>query len=100
MTGTRLLEVTITHKLLDVAEVKELFRRQLIALDWGRKGPDPGAYTGRGYVDVSLFHTMRIHGAAVVAAYKKATPNPSIVLLAASMLGQNLNASTVCCACR
>lgn len=77
MTKTELLEVTITHNLSDAAEVAELFRRRLIALDWGRKGPDPNAYTGRGYTDVSLFHTMRLNGAAVIAAYKKATPNPS-----------------------
>lgn len=72
-----LLEVTITHSLPDATEVTELFRRRLIALDWGRKGPDPNAYTGRAYTDVNLFHTMRHNGAAVIAAYKKATANSS-----------------------
>jgi len=72
-----LLEVTITHNLPDATEVTELFRRRLIALDWGRKGPDPNAYTGRAYTDVNLFHTMRHNGAAVIAAYKKATANSS-----------------------
>ncbi len=72
-----LLEITITHNLTDPAEVAELFRRQLIALDWGRKGPDPNLYTGRGHTDVTLFHTMRRDGAAVIAAYKGATANPS-----------------------
>jgi hypothetical protein len=70
-----LLEVTITHNLADAAEVAELFRRQLIALDWGRNGPNPNDYTGRAHTDVTLFHTMRRTGAAVIAAYKKATPN-------------------------
>ncbi len=72
-----LLEVTITHNLPDAAEVAELFHRRLIALDWDRKGPNPNDYTGRGFTDVTLFHTMRQHGAAVIAAYKKVTPNPS-----------------------
>jgi hypothetical protein len=72
-----LLEVTITHNLTDAAEVAELFRQRLIALDWGRKGPNPDEYEGRGYTDVTLFNTMRQHGAAVIAAYKKATSNPS-----------------------
>ncbi len=72
-----LLEVTITHNLTDPAEVAELFRRRLIALDWGRKGPNPNEYTGRGCTDVTLFHTMRQHGAAVIAAYKGATSKPS-----------------------
>jgi hypothetical protein len=76
-----LLEVTITHNLDDAAEVAELFHRQLIALDWNRLGPDPNAYTGRARTDVNLFHTMRQHGAAVIAAYKKATPNSSIRLV-------------------
>jgi hypothetical protein len=71
------LEVTITHNLPDAAEVKELFRRKLIALDWGRKGSNPSDYTGRARTDVTLFHTMRQGGAAVIAAYKKATRNPS-----------------------
>ena len=72
-----LLEITITHNLTDAAEVAELFRRQLIALDWGRKGPNPNDYSGRARTDVSLFHTMRRSGAAVIAAYKRATLNPS-----------------------
>jgi len=77
MTETELLEVTITHNLPDAAEVDKLFRRQLIALDWGRKGPDPSLYTGRAHTDVNLFHTMRQRGAAVIAAYKNSTANPS-----------------------
>ncbi len=77
MTHLELLEVTITHNLPDAAEVGELFRRQLIALDWGRMGPDPNAYTGRAKTDVSLFHTMRENGAFVIAAYKKATDSRS-----------------------
>lgn len=72
-----LLEVTITHKLTDPAEVRELFRQGLIALDWGRLGPDPTLYVGRARTDVNLFHTMRQQGAAVIAAYKKATRHPS-----------------------
>ncbi len=72
-----LLEITITHNLTDLAEVAELFRRRLIALDWDRKGPDPNLYTGRGHTDVTLFHTMRRDGAAVIAAYKGATTNRS-----------------------
>ena len=72
-----LLEVTITHNLDDAAEVAELFERQLIALDWGRLGPDPNAYTGRARTDVNLFHKMRRDGAAVIAAYKKASAKPS-----------------------
>jgi hypothetical protein len=53
----------------------------LIALDWDRKGPDPNAYTGRAKTDVNLFHTMQQNGAAVIAAYKKATASPSDRLL-------------------
>jgi hypothetical protein len=77
MLDTELLEVTITHNLDDADEVAELFSRRLIALDWGRKGPDPNLYTGRAHTDVTLFHTMQRTGAAVIAAYKKATPNRS-----------------------
>lgn len=72
-----LLEVTITHNLDNAVEVTELFNRRLIALDWGRLGPDPNAYTGRARTDVKLFHRMRRDGAAVIAAYKKATVKPS-----------------------
>jgi hypothetical protein len=71
------LEVTITHNLRDAAEVSQLFARRLIALDWDRKGPDPNAYTGRARTDVKLFNKMKTYGAAVVAAYKGATPNRS-----------------------
>lgn len=77
MTEPELLEVTITHNLPDAAEVDKLFHRKLIALDWGRKGPDPNLYTGRARTDVNLFHTMRQSGAAVIAAYKNSTANPS-----------------------
>lgn len=72
-----LLEVTITHNLDDAAEVAELLERQLIALDCGRLGPDPNAYTGRARTDVNLFHKMRRDGAAVIAAYKKASAKTS-----------------------
>ncbi len=77
MAEPELLEVTITHNLPDAAEVSELFRRRLIALDWDRKGPDPNRYTGRAKTDINLFHSMRQNGAAVIAAYKKATKKPS-----------------------
>jgi hypothetical protein len=78
MAETNLLEITITHKPpITTAEVTELFRRRLIALDWDRKGPDPRVYAGRAHTDVTLFHTMRKNGAAVIAAYKQATPNQS-----------------------
>ena len=77
MPDTGLLEITITHNLDDRDEVAELFRRRLIALQWGRKGPDLNLYTGRAYTDVKLFRTMRENGAAVIAAYKKATVNSS-----------------------
>ena len=70
---TELLEVTITHNLSDISEVAELFSRRLIALEWGRKGPDLTLYTGRAHTDVALFHTMREDGAAVIAAYKGVT---------------------------
>ena len=95
-----LLEVTITHNLADATEVAELFRQRLIALDWGRKGPNPNEYTGRGYTDVTLFHTMRQHGAAVIAAYKGQHLIHLIVLLAMLKLGRNSRASKVCCVCR
>jgi hypothetical protein len=68
------LEVTITHNLRDRAEVRELWRRRQIALDWGRKGPEPEKYTGVARANVELFHEMARRGAAVVAAYKGATP--------------------------
>lgn len=45
------LEVTITHNLPDKGEVKQLFGRRLIAIDWGRdwgwKSTDPEKYEGR-----------------------------------------------------
>lgn len=72
-----LLEVTITHNLTDISEVAELFGRRLIALEWGRKGPDLTLYTGRAHTDVALFHTMREDGAAVIAAYKGVTTHRS-----------------------
>ena len=81
MVDSELLEITITHNLTDATEVRELFRRRLIALDWDRKGPDPNAYAGRAKIDVRLFHTMRENGAAVIAAYKTATARPSDRLL-------------------
>src|SRR5437763_4017580 len=82
-----LLEVTITHNLADAAEVAQLFNRRLIALDWGRLGSDPDVYAGRGRTDVTLFHTMQQHGAAVIAAYKKATPNSSVRLVGCVEVG-------------
>jgi hypothetical protein len=75
MANSELLEVTITHNLREATEVDELYRRQWIALDWDRKGPDPSAYTGRAKTDVLLFNKMQQRGAAVIAAYKKATRN-------------------------
>lgn len=71
------LEVTITHNLRELAEVVVLFGQQLIALDWGRLGPDPASYRGRAKTDVTLFHRMRTQGAAVIAAYKGATARRS-----------------------
>jgi hypothetical protein len=63
---------------LSPAEIAELFRRRLIALDWGRKdSEDAAAYTGRAKTDVLLFNNMRQQGAAVVAAYKGATEKRS-----------------------
>jgi len=73
MTSSELLEVTITHNLDDASEVVELYRRHWIALDWGRKGSDASEYTGRAKTDVQLFNKIRREGAAVIAAYKKAT---------------------------
>jgi hypothetical protein len=74
-----MLEITITHNRIDVTEVHELFHRRWIALDYGRKGPDPNAYHKRGaHTAVKLFHTMRQEGAAVIAAYKGATANSSV----------------------
>jgi hypothetical protein len=77
MSKAPLLEVTVTHNLRDAGEVRELFVRRLIALDWGRKGPNPAAYTGMAKTDVKLFNEMRASGAAVVAAYKGATASRS-----------------------
>lgn len=68
------LEVTITHKLKDPAEVLALFEAGLIALDFGRKGPDLASYVKpKARQSVQLFHRMREEGAAVIAAYKGAT---------------------------
>ncbi len=53
------------------------FGRRLIALEWGRKGPDRTLYTGRAHTDVALFHAMREQGAAVLAAYKGVTTRRS-----------------------
>lgn len=71
------MEVTITHNLRDRTEVRELWNRRLIALDWGQKGPDPGNYTGAARANVELFHEMARRGAAVVGAYKGAAPRRS-----------------------
>lgn len=75
--GGSVLEVTITHKLKERAEVEVLLSKRLIALDWGRKGPNPDSYTGRAKTQVKLFHRMKTQGAAVIAAYKKATAHKS-----------------------
>lgn len=72
-----MLEITITHNLEDAADVAELFRLKLIALDWGRKGPDLHLYAGRARTDVALFHRMRCEGAAVIATYNGATAKQS-----------------------
>lgn len=76
---TETLEVTITHNLekKDAADVADLFRLKWIALDFGRKGQNPEAYTGHARTAVKLFHTMKQNGAAVIAAYKGATTKPS-----------------------
>ena len=71
------MEVTITHNLRDRAEVRELWDRRLIALDWGRKGPNPGMYSGAARSNVELFHEMTCRGAAVIGAYKGAVPKRS-----------------------
>ena len=72
------LEVTITHNIGNADDTAVLFARRLIALDWGRKGPNPAAYTHRrARQDVKLFHEIRRNGAAVIAAYKGATDKPS-----------------------
>lgn len=69
-----MIEVTITHNLDEEIEVDILLKRRLIALDWGRKGPDPDAYEkSSARRQVKLFHRMRTEGAAVVAAYKGVT---------------------------
>ena len=68
-----MLEITITHNLRDQAEVRELFERRLIALDFNRHGPDPAAYESRtARQSVELFHEIAVEGAAVIAAYKSA----------------------------
>ena len=71
------LEVTITHNLPDKAEVRQLFTRRLIAIDWGRewgwKSTEPDKYDGRAKIDLTTFHDMKAKGAAVIAAYKGAT---------------------------
>jgi hypothetical protein len=73
------LEVTITHNLDNADEIALLLDRRYIALDWGRKGPAPEAYTHpRARQDVKLFHEMRHNGAAVIAAYKGATAKRSL----------------------
>ena len=66
------LEVTITHNLEIPGEVAELLTRKWIALDWGRKGPDPDKYVGGARSQIELFHEMKSEGAAVLAAYKSA----------------------------
>lgn len=77
MEESNVLEVTITHNIGNDKDVADLLSRRWIAVDWGRKGPDPDLYTGRGRTDVKLFHRMREEGAAVIAAYKGATDNRS-----------------------
>jgi hypothetical protein len=78
MPGPAPLEVTITHNLGNADDTAVLFARRYIALDWGRKGPNPAAYTHRrARQDVKLFHEMRRNGAAVIAAYKGATDKRS-----------------------
>ena len=76
------LEFTITHKLSNQTEIKELFEKGWVALDFGRKGPDLKAYTGRGARHaVGLFHKIQEQGASVIAAYKGATRNRAERLL-------------------
>jgi hypothetical protein len=76
MSGS-VLEVTITHNLRERAEVEVLLNRRLIALDRDRKGPAPDSYEGGAKTQVKLFHRMKNEGAAVIAAYKKATAHKS-----------------------
>ena len=71
------LEVTITHKLKDKGEVRTLWERQWIALDFGRRGSDPDKYEGRARSQIELFNRIAKEGAAVVAIYPKATPKRS-----------------------
>lgn len=77
MSQPNVLEVTITHNIADAGEVSQLLSSRLIALDWGRKGPDPTAYSGTARSHVQLFHRMKREGAAVIAAYKGATQHRS-----------------------
>jgi hypothetical protein len=84
MLKPEVLEVTITHKLDSPnakMEVQQLLERRLIAIDWGRewgrKTTDPDKYAGRAKTDLSLFHAMKRHGAAVIAAYKTAATRKS-----------------------
>src|ERR1051325_4990292 len=81
MAKPAMLEVTITHNLPDKGEVKQLFDRRLIAIDWGRewgwKTTDPAKYEGRARTDLTLFHKMKDQAAAVIAAYKGAVTRPS-----------------------
>lgn len=82
-----MIEVTITHNLEDSDEVIELHRRHLIALDWGRQGSDPAVYFGRAKTDVTLYNRMKDEGAAVIAAYKKASCNGSTRLIGSIVPG-------------
>jgi len=71
------LEVTINHNLPDKSEVRQLFDRRLIAIDWrkflGFIPTAPESYEGTTANDLNLFHEMKRDGAAVIAAYKSAT---------------------------
>ena len=71
------LEVAITHKLKDKGEVRTLWERQWIALDFGRRGSDPSNYRGRARSQIELFNRIAKEGAAVVGIYRKATPKRS-----------------------
>lgn len=77
---TPILEVTITHNLEDPSETRQLLKRRLIAIDYGRKwketGTDPKRFKGQSSKALRLFEKMRLVGAAVLAAYKGSMDKP------------------------
>ena len=69
------LEVTITHNFggSDPVEHERLLvEKNWIALDWGRKGPNPDDYDSeKARSQVGLFHRLSTEGGAVLAAYNR-----------------------------